>query len=143
VFDMVPEVADDPRGLDRPPRRAARRYLLPPTALALAVGAAGWIAGGGFWPLVVVLLGLGYGWTAWRDAGWRLHDGRLAVRRRAIARTTVLAPARHRESHTVSQSLFQRRAGLASLEVDFGKRTSAVIAHVEAAGARAAWEALA
>ena len=31
------------------------------------------------------------------------------------------APAFNRESHTVSQSLFQRCAGLASFEVEFGK----------------------
>jgi putative membrane protein len=55
----------------------------------------------------------------------------------------VLAPAFNRESHTVSQSLFQRRAGLASLEVEFGKSTSAFVAHVEASEARAAWRQLA
>ena len=42
--------------------------------------------------------------------------------------TTVLAPVVNRESHTVSQSLFQRRARLASLDVEFGKSTSAFIA---------------
>ena len=89
-----------------------------------------------------LLLGLAYGWTAWRGAAWRLRDGRLAVRRAALARTTILAPARYRESQTISQSLFQRRARLASLHVEFGKRTTARIRHLEAADARAAWELL-
>ena len=44
-------------------------------------------------------------------AGWRLEGGRLAVRELRIARVTVLAPARLRESHTYTQNLFQRRAG--------------------------------
>jgi putative membrane protein len=142
LADLLPELADDPRGLARPPRRAARRYLLWPTLAGLAAGAVAWAAGATAWPLAATLLGLAYGWTSWRGAAWRLRDGRLAVRRAALARTTVLAPARYRESQTVSQSLFQRRAGLASLHVEFGKRTDARIRHLEAGEALAAWEAL-
>ena len=52
-------------------------------------------------------------------------DGRLAVRALRFARTTVLAPAAFRESHTVAQNVFQRRARLADLEVAFGKGTTA------------------
>ena len=59
-----------------------------------------------------------------------------------LARTTVLAPARFRESHTLAQNLFQRRAALADLEVAFGKQTTARIRHLDAADARAAWSAL-
>jgi putative membrane protein len=64
------------------------------------------------------------------------------MRRAALARTTVLAPARYRESQTISQSVFQRRADLASLHVEFGKRTEARIRHLEATDARVAWDAL-
>jgi len=59
-----------------------------------------------------------------------------------MARTTVLAPARFRESHTLAQNVFQRRADLADLEVAFGKRTTARIRHLELADARSAWAAL-
>ena len=52
-----------------------------------------------------------------------------------LARTTVLAPARFRESHTLAQNLLQRRADLADLEVAFGKQTTARIRHLEAADA--------
>jgi putative membrane protein len=141
--ELLPELADDPGGLAPPPRRAARRYLLWPVLAGLAAGAVAWVAGATPWPLLAGLLGLAYGWTAWRGAAWRLRDGRLAVRRAALARTTILAPARYRESQTISQSLFQRRARLASLHVEFGKRTTARIRHLEAADARAAWDALA
>ncbi len=47
--------------------------------------------------------------------GLALADGRLAVRSLRIARSTVLAPARFRESHTWAQNVFQRRAALADL----------------------------
>ncbi len=140
--ELLPELADDTGGLARPPRRAARRYLLWPTLAGLAAGAVAWAAGATPWPLGATLLGFAYGWIAWRGAAWRLRDGRLAVRRAALARTTILAPARYRESHTISQSLFQRRARLASLHVEFGKRTDARIRHLDAADARAAWDAL-
>jgi putative membrane protein len=140
--DLLPELADDPRALARPPRRARRRYVLWPTLAGLAAGGAAWAAGATPWPLTAGLLGLAYGWIAWRGAGWRLRDGRLAMRRAALARTTVLAPARYRESQTISQSVFQRRADLASLHVEFGKRTTARVRHVEAREALGAWESL-
>ena len=84
-----------------------------------------------------------YGWARWRAAGWRLRDGRLAVRSQRLARVTVLAPARLRESHTRTQNVFQRRADLADLSVTFGKSTTARIRHLEAAVVRETWEQLA
>jgi putative membrane protein len=140
--ELLPELADDPRALQRPPARARRRYLLWPALAGLAAGALAWIAGAGPWPLAALPAGLAYGWIVWRGAAWRLRDGRLAIRRASLARTTILAPARYRESQTISQSVFQRRAELASLHVEFGKRTTARIQHLDAADARAAWEAL-
>jgi putative membrane protein len=139
---LLPELADDPQGLARPPRRAARRYLIWPGLAALAAGAIASAATGTPWPTAAALVGLAYGWTAWRGAAWRLRGGRLVVRRAALARTTILAPARYRESQTITQSLFQRRARLASLHVEFGKRTTARIRHLEAADAEGAFAAL-
>ena len=75
-----------------------------------------------------------YGRARWRAAGWRLSDGRLAVRSMRLARTTVLAPARFRESHTRGpERLPAPRATLADLEVAFGKQTTARIRHLDAA----------
>jgi putative membrane protein len=88
------------------------------------------------------VIGVAYGWARWRSAGWHLRDGRLAVRSLRVARTTVLAPSRLRESHAVAQNVFQRRASLGDLEVVFGKGTVARIRHVEWAEARRAWAAL-
>jgi len=138
---FLPELADDPRGLAPPPPRAARRYLLPPVLAGAAVTAGAWFVVEAFAPLALAA-GVAYGHARWRAAAWRLADGRLAVRSMRLARTTVLAPARFRESHTLAQNLLQRRAGLADLEVAFGKQTTARIRHLEAADARAAWSAL-
>ena len=74
----------------------------------------------------IALIGAGYGWARWRAAGWHFADGRLAVRGLRVARVTVLAPARFRESHTVVQNVFQRRAALADLDVAFGKKDDAL-----------------
>jgi putative membrane protein len=138
---FLPELADDPGGLTHPPRRAARRYLLLPTLLGALVTFGGWLLAGPV-ALVALLAGVVYGRARWRAAAWRLRDGRLAVRSMRLARTTVLAPARFRESHTLAQNVLQRRADLADLEVAFGKETTARIRHLEAKDARAAWAAL-
>ena len=113
----------------------------PTQSIGAVVAVALWIFVG-YLSLIVPLIGGLYGLAQWRAAGWRLRDGRLAVRALRIARTTVLAPARFRESHTLAQTVLQRRARLADLEVAFGKSTTARIRHLEAADARATWSAL-
>ncbi len=133
---LVPELSDDLDGLAPLPRRALRRYALGPAALGLAVGAAAWaFAPAGPWALALVLPAGGYGVLRFRAAGWRLEGGRLAIRSLRIARSTVLAPAVNRESHAFAQTVLQRRAGLADLEVEFGKQTGAAVRSVEAATA--------
>ena len=93
--ELLPELADEPDGLVPVPRRAARRYALPPALAGLALGAAVALAvpGAGPWPLLPRCPAARSGWLRWRAAGWRLEDGRLAVRSRRLACTTVLAPA--------------------------------------------------
>ena len=139
LAELVPELADELGDLAPPPPRAARRYLLPPAAAGLALGAAAAIALGEWWPLAAALPGLGYGWLAWRAAGWRLRDGRLVVRRRMLARTTVLAPVANREFHDLEQTALQRRGRLAHVSVAFGRRTSARIRHLDLDVARDLW----
>jgi putative membrane protein len=141
LSEFLPELADDPRGLAAPPRRAARRYLLLPVVLGALVTVGAWFLVGPF-ALLALVVAAGYGHARWRAAAWRLVDGRLAIRSMRLARTTVLAPAHNRESHTLVQNLLQRRAHLADLEVAFGKQTTARIRHLDASEARAAWSAL-
>jgi putative membrane protein len=139
---LLPELADEPGVLARPPARAWRRYLLAPTLAGLVPGAIAAVVLGSPWPLLALLVGAAYGQECWRAAGWRLREGRLAVRSLRLARVTVLAPARNRESHELAQSVLQRRARLASLRVDFGKQTAARIRHLDLADAARAWERL-
>jgi putative membrane protein len=141
LAELLPELADDVDGLAPLPRRALRRYVLPPAALAFVAGAA-------LWPLthlgaLLALPAAAYGALRFRDAGWRLRDGRLAVRRLRLARTTVLAPAARRESVTFAQSAFQRRGRLADVIVDFGKNTTAIAHHLDATAARDVFDAVA
>lgn len=143
LAELLGELADDLDGLERPPARAARRYALPPAVLGAVVAAAAWaLTPAGPWVLPAVLLLGGYGLLRYRTAGWRLADGRLAVRSLLVARTTVLGPARHREWHERRQNLLQRRAGLADVFVAFGKRTGARVRHLEAATADGLFERL-
>ena len=141
--ELLPELADDFGALEPPPARAARRYVLPPAAAGLAVTAVAWvIAPEGAWALPLAAVLAAYGLARYRAAGWRLRDGRLAVRSLRLARTTLLAPAVHRESHELAQTPLQRRARLADVAVAFGKRTTGRIRHLEAATARALFDAL-
>jgi putative membrane protein len=140
---VLPELADDLDGLERPPARAARRYALPPAAVGAVAGAAAWaFTPAGPWVLPAAALLGAYGLLRYRAAGWRLAGGRLAVRSLVLARTTVIGPARHREWHEVRQNVLQRRARLADVVVAFGKQTSARVRHLEATTAAGVFERL-
>jgi putative membrane protein len=139
--ELLPELADELGGLEPPPARAARRYALPPAALGLAVGVGVWLVTGP-WALPLAALLAAYGVLRYRAAGWRLQDGRLAVRSLRLARTTVLGPATHREWHAVVQNPLQRQARLADVVVAFGKRTTARVRHLEATTARGLFDSL-
>jgi putative membrane protein len=140
---LLPEMADDPDGLAPPPPRALRRYVLPPAAIALAAGAAAWaLTPVGPWALLAGGPAAAYGAARFRAAGWRLERGHVAARSLRLARTTVLAPAAHGESHAIAQTVLQRRGRLADVEVAFGKRTRARVRHLDAAAAADIWQRL-
>ena len=138
---LLPELADDLDGLEPPPPRAARRYALPPAAAGLAITGAAWVVTGP-WALPLAAVLAAYGLLRFRAAGWRLRDGRLAVRSLRLARTTVFGPAALREWHELAQNPLQRRARLADVVVAFGKQTSARVRHLEAATALRLFERL-
>jgi putative membrane protein len=141
--ELLPELADDLDGLERPPARAARRYALPPAVFGAVVGAGVWaFTPAGPWVLPAALLLGGYGLLRHRAAGWRLDGDRLAIRSLRLARTTVLGPARYREWHELSQNPFQRRGRLADVFVAFGKQTGARVRHLESATAAGLYDRL-
>src|SRR5829696_4711293 len=120
LAELLPELADDPGGLAPPPKRAARRYVLPRTLVGAAAGGAAWLVfpAVGPWPLLLAPLLALDGWLDYRAAGWRLRDGRLAMSSRELAWSTLLTPAARLQEHAIAQSPLQRRAGLADLEVE-------------------------
>ena len=141
---VLPEMADRLDGFEGAPRRALRRYVLPITAAWLAAGAAVWLLApsAGPWPLLAAVPAAALGAARWRAAGWRIEDGRVAVRFRRVARVTVLAPAARLQQHGVRQTLLQRRGGLADVEVRVGAGTRGRVRHLEAAVAGRALDAL-
>jgi putative membrane protein len=134
LAELLPELADGIDGLHGPPPRALRRYVLPPAALLLALGAAACIVAPGAapWPLLAALPAAAYGAARWRAAGWRLEDRRLAVRFRRVARTTVLAPVARLQQHGTRQTVLQRPARLADLEIRVGAATRGHVRHLDA-----------
>jgi putative membrane protein len=139
---LLPELADDPGGLEPPPARAARRYVLPRTLAGLVVGGGAWALLGTPWPLLVAPLLALDGWLDYRAAGWRLRDGRLAMRSRRLAWSTLLTPAARLQQHSIAQSPLQRRARLADLAVAVGKGGHAQVRHLELPVAAELWERL-
>lgn len=131
---LLPELADGLDGLVRPPIRALRRYVLPPAALAGALGGAACFVFSDLapWPLLAAPLAAGYGAASWRAAGWRLDRRRVAIRFRRFAITTVLAPVARLQQHGTRQTVLQRRAGLADIEVRVGAATRGHVRHLDA-----------
>ena len=141
--ELLPEMADSLDGLAAPPPRALRRYALPPLAADRAAGRGG--RARDLQPVAAARRAARRRSTArsrFRAAGWRLEGGRLAVRSRRLARSTVLAPAAGRESQDLDQTALQRRARLADVAVAFGKGTVARIRHLDADDARGLWAAI-
>jgi putative membrane protein len=141
---LLPELADDPGGLARPPQRAARRYVLPGTLAGAILGGAACLVFPAVapWPLLAAPLLALDGWLDYRAAGWRLRDGRLVMSSRRLAWSTLLAPATRLQQHAIAQSPLQRRAGLADLAVAVGKGGHAHVRHLEEPVAADLWERL-
>jgi putative membrane protein len=141
---FVPGLAGQTGPLGRPPPRARRRYALP---AALAGAVAGgvvttvWPWG---WPVLPALALLGglEGVLRWRAAGWRLDGPRIVIRRRLLARRTLLARVDRLQEHELSVSPFQRRARLASLALAVGSGRTGRVRHLDQAVARSLFERL-
>ena len=135
---LLPELAGTTPALDPPPRRALRRYVLPPVAVATAVPIALALVFGapGLAALALPLAAAAFGMAAYRTAGWRLDGDRLVLRRRGLQRSTLVADARRLPEVFASANVFQRRADLANLgvAVTSGRRTE--VTHLDAVTTR-------
>ena len=130
---LLPELADGIDGLAGAPRRALRRYVLPIAAAWLALGAAACVAvpAATPWPLLAALPAAALGAARWRATGWRVEDRRVAIRFRRLACTTVLAPAARLQQHGLRQTVLQRRAQLADVDVRVGAGTRGRARHLD------------
>lgn len=136
---VVPVLAASPGPLERPPRRALRRYVLPTALAGAAAGALLAAVAPGAWPAALALLAAGAaaGGLRHADAGWAFDGERLALRERRIGRVTLLARHAKLQRHAVRRTPFQRRAGLARLSVAVGSGAEAHVAQLEDAVAEA------
>jgi putative membrane protein len=123
----VPEPLLDGRGLRPLPARARRRYVTGEIwqTLMLAAGATlltallpwtPWWWGLGLLGLVPVAAL--YGWVQYRDAGWTIDEAeRFVLRTRGLARQVAIVPRRRVQIRSLSQTVLQRRADLANVQV--------------------------
>ncbi|MEX1142008.1 MAG: PH domain-containing protein, partial [Thermoleophilaceae bacterium] len=136
LAELVPALAGGLDRLERPPIRALRRYALRGTLASIAAGIALTVLWPSAWPAIPLLAALGAldGALRYRNAGWLLSGERLALRRGALLRRTLIARADRLQDESVAQSPLQRRARLASLGVTVA---SGAVAHLESSTAAA------
>ncbi len=141
---FVPDLAGQLEALEPPPARSLGRYVVAPALTGAAAGAALAVVVPALWPaaLAGMALGAALGVARFRAAGVGLEHGRVVLRSRAIARTTVLARRHRLQAHHLSVSPLQRRGDVATLAIVLGSGTSLAVRHLDAGRGRAAFEAL-
>ncbi len=129
---------------NRPPARALRRYVLPGTVAALLVTIAATLIWPVAWPAIPLLTALAAlnGLVRFRNAGWRLHDDRILLRRGSLTRRTLLARPNHLQDHSLSQNPLQRRAQLANLSITVASGTDSTVPHLDSTDATTLFQRL-
>jgi putative membrane protein len=130
---FVPGLAAAAGPLQRPPRRALRRYIQLPALAGALVGAAVTAIWPWAWPVLPTLALLGGldGMLRCRAAGWRLDSPRIVLRQRVIARRTLIARVDRLQEHELSVSPLQRRGGLATFELAVGSGRTGRMRHLD------------
>jgi putative membrane protein len=144
LAEFLPALAVSPAPLERPPRRARRRYALPPALIGLVLGAGLTVAVPEAWPAVPALavVGAAEGLLRHRSVGWREDRGLLVLRGRLLARRTLIGRVDRLQEHGLRASPLQRRARLADLEAAVGSGRTGRVRHLEAAVAASLFERL-
>jgi putative membrane protein len=132
--DLIPSYAVD-IPVDPIPTRSLRRYLIRTLAPAvLLIGGLSWWDP--YWvQLGWLLLPLGiWAWMRYRDAGIgldyahpddrQIQSPQISLRYRLLARTTALIPKHRVQALTLRQTLFQKRAEVASVRLSIASRNS-------------------
>lgn len=131
--ELLPELGVRLDGLERPPRRALRRFLTIPVGAALLIVAGATVAFGvaGLLAALLVPAAAGLGVARYRAAGWRVDGGHVVLRTRRVARTTAAADAHRLQGVHTSATVLQRRARLATLGVDVSSGRRLAVRHVD------------
>ena len=145
IARLVPGLTIEPGALERPPRRALRRFVLPQALAGATLGAlpaALWTSAA--WPAVpaLALLGALIGLRDYRGAGVRLAADVVVVREVRLARRTLLARRHRLQEHALMHTRLQERASLSDLRVTVGSGGKGRARHLGTATAEAAFTAL-
>jgi putative membrane protein len=144
IARLVPSLAIEPGALERPPRRALRRFVLEPAIVGALVGGGVALAFPAAWPAApaLALAGAVDGVRDYRAAGVRIAGEIVVVRETRVARRTLLARRQRLQEHELARTPLQERARLADLSITVGSGGSGRARHLEAATAEAAFAAL-
>jgi putative membrane protein len=143
IARLVPGLAVAPGVLERPPRRALRRFLTAPVILGALAGAApAVLLDSAAWPAALALVGALAGLRRYRAAGVRLAGNVVVVREARLARRTLLARRHRLQQHALERTVLQARASLADLRITVGSGGNGRARHLEAATAETAFAAL-
>jgi putative membrane protein len=145
IAELVPALAVASGELERPPRRALRRFVMPSAIGWAVLGAVPVVAvSTAAWPAVpaLALLGAFMGLRDYRGAGVRLAGDIVIVREVRLARRTLLARRQRLQKHAVRRPALKARAALADLRIVIGSGGHGSARHLEAATAAATFAAL-
>ena len=115
--DILPDYQKLHQGF-RPPRRAARRYMIRSSVAVTAVTAAlYWVLSLNNWVWVIPALSVFWGWLSYRDSAAAMSEDVLVIRSRRLARNTAYIKRKRIQDATISQSWIQRFRNLCTVTV--------------------------
>lgn len=113
---LIPE-ATMPETIVRLPKRARKRYIFRTSIISwLLVPIAFWLPNGYFY-IVVPFLFMYLGYRRYKDSGYELFNDRAVVQNRNFQLSVSILPRRYIQSMSLSQTFFQKRKELYTLEM--------------------------
>jgi putative membrane protein len=142
---VAPELAGPLTTMERPPRRALRRYVTMHVAIAVIISIILLATVPEAWPVApaLVVIAIASGIDAYKLAGLRVDGPRVVIRTRRLGSSvTLIARRRRLQSHALDRTPFQRRADLATLAITVARGTRVRVRHLERGLAQRAFEGL-
>ncbi len=115
--DVLPDYKKKHEGI-KPPKRAARRYMIRSAFLITATTALlYYILSLNNWIWIIPALSVYWGWLKYRDTAAAWSDDIMLLRSRAFSRTTAYIKKNRVQDISYSQSWIQRYRGLCTVQV--------------------------